>query len=82
MEKTQKNGKAPSHLQTPSILSPEEIEMIYSFCKIFMDDEQRIDLAKMLTNMQSTEEFNVEVVKRILVWMRRNTKSESNLKRR
>ena len=79
MNKYVKNGRLLPKNFKQKVLSKEETEMVYSFCKIFMDDRQYIDLNKMIQDVQTTEEFNVEVVKRILYWMQNNTKTESKL---
>ena len=79
MDKHHKNGSLLPKGFQHKVLSKEETEMVFSFCKIFMDEQQHIDLEKMTQDLQTTEEFNVEVVKRILTWMQNNTKTHSKL---
>ena len=63
------------------VLSDEDIEIITSFCKIFQDGKGYVDIEKMIQNMENTEEFNVGVVKRILVWIEAKNRSKSELSR-
>ena len=68
------NGQNP-------ILSTEEIETIHAFFRIFENDNKRASLDSMAQSITSMEEFNTEIIRRVLVWMSKHSNSTCELNR-
>ena len=69
------NGQNP-------VLSTEEIEIIHSFFRIFENEHKRASLDNMTQSITTMEEFNTEIVRRVLVWMSKHSNSPCKLTRR
>lgn len=61
------------------ILSTEEIEIIHSFFRIFENENKRASLDTMTQNIATMEEFNTEIVRRVLKWMSKHSNSPCKL---
>lgn len=68
------NGQNP-------VLAQEEIEIIHSFFKIFENENKRASLEVMTQSISSMEEFNTEIVRRVLAWMAKHSNSPCKLTR-
>lgn len=69
------NGQNP-------ILSTEEIEIIYSFFRIFENEHKRASLDTITQNITTMEEFNTDIVRRVLDWMSKHSNSPCKIIRR
>lgn len=56
-------------------LSTDEIEVIHSFFRIFENEHKRASLDSMTQSIATMEEFNTEIVRRVLVWMSKHSNS-------
>lgn len=66
------NGQNP-------VLSTEEIEVIHSFFRIFENEHKRASLDAMTQSIVTMEEFNTEIVRRVLLWMHKHSSSACEL---
>lgn len=68
------NGQNP-------VLGAEEIETIHAFFRIFENDNKRASLDAMAESIANMEEFNTEIIRRVIVWMSKHHKSTCELNR-
>lgn len=62
-------------------LNQDEIDIIYSFFKIFENENKRASIDAMVQNISNMEEFNTEIVRRVLSWMSRHSSSPCKINR-
>jgi len=63
------------------VLEPEEIEIMHAFFRIFENENKRASLEVMTQSIASMEEFNTEIVRRVLVWMSKHSNSQCKFNR-
>lgn len=68
------NGQNP-------VLSTDEIETIAAFFRIFENEHQRASLPAMTQSIANMEEFNTEIVRRVLNWMAKHADTPCELSR-
>jgi len=69
------NGQNP-------VLSTDEIDIMHAFFRIFENEHKRASLTAMTQSISTMEEFNTEIVRRVLVWMSKHSDSPCKLNRR
>lgn len=67
--------------RTNPIFTQEEITNLHNFFKMYQKDNNTANLQQIIENLKMMEEFNTQIIIKILEFVRRKNKSYSKVKR-